>query len=52
MARPTITLRVTRSWWVMPYLHTLALLCAITGREPDMEKVTRTLMRGVHVRRA
>jgi hypothetical protein len=47
MAQATLTLTVRVSWWVRPYLQCVALFAYITGMTPDMDKVTRTAMRGV-----
>lgn len=32
--------KVTVAWWLMPYFYVLAAMSAITGREPDWDKVT------------
>lgn len=45
MAR--LTLRVRPAWWLMPYVHILAWLSAITDREPHWERVNRVLRRGL-----
>lgn len=34
----TVQIVITRRWWVTPYIHTLAALCALMGTEPDMAK--------------
>jgi len=34
----TIELVARRRWWVTPYIHLLAGLCALMGTEPDCEK--------------
>ncbi|WP_166893564.1 hypothetical protein [Massilia sp. CCM 8734] len=41
------TLTVHRAWWVLPYLNTLAFMCALTGLEPDLRKVNRMIEKGV-----
>lgn len=38
------------SWWVRWYIEGVSLMSAMTGLPPDMDKVTRTVMRGVHCR--
>ncbi|CUI07865.1 hypothetical protein BN2497_14419 [Janthinobacterium sp. CG23_2] len=43
----TCTLTVHRAWWLMPYMHTLDFICAVTGMEPDMKKVRRMIERGL-----
>lgn len=34
----TIELVARRRWWVTPYIHLLAGLCALMGTEPDCDK--------------
>ena len=41
------TVRIKLSWWVTPYVHTLAVLCVLFNTEPDYEKVKRTIARGI-----
>lgn len=36
----TVTLRLRRAWWLTPYFWMVAAMCAITGCEPNMERVT------------
>ncbi|MDQ1835541.1 hypothetical protein [Massilia scottii] len=43
----TCTLTVHCAWWVMPYLNTLAFMCALTGLEPDLRKARRMIEKGV-----
>lgn len=47
MARCTITITVKVAWWVRPYIQSVALFAAMTGLQPDLEKVTRTAMLGI-----
>lgn len=35
----SFTVHIRPRWWVFPYLHTLAFLCAAMRTEPDLEKV-------------
>ncbi len=44
MANITITGRVTLAWWLKPYFYGLAVTSALTGRDPDWEKVTRMIV--------
>lgn len=39
----TIELVARRRWWVTPYIHLLAGLCALMGTEPDCEKFGKLL---------
>lgn len=34
----TIQIVARRRWWVTPYAHLLAALCALMGTEPDANK--------------
>jgi hypothetical protein len=43
----TITLRLT--WWLRIYMSTLALLCYLTGMEPDMERVGYWIKKGIRI---
>ena len=44
-----VELTVKVSWWVLPYLHSVALFASMTGLRPDFEKVARTALRGIRV---
>ena len=50
MASQHITVSVKLAWWAKPYLHTLALLCRLTGLEPNTDRVWRVLSRAISVR--
>lgn len=50
MARQMLEVRVCAAWWLAPYLHCLAAVSAITGREPDEEKLSRVIARAITVR--
>lgn len=43
-----ITFNTRVAWWVAPYLKAVALIARVTGVHPDIRKVTRTVMRGIH----
>lgn len=43
----TVTVKVKRAWWVIPYLSAVARLGKLTGREPDIDKIVANAMRGV-----
>ena len=44
-----VELTVKVSWWVVPYIQSVALFCQMTGLQPDFEKVKRTVLRGIRV---
>lgn len=50
MARCSIELTVSVAWWVRLYLHAVACVAALTRRQPDLEAVLATCMRGIRVR--
>lgn len=35
------------AWWVLPYLCILALICAITDSDPDIERMNYWIDRGI-----
>lgn len=37
------TIRVEIAWWLTPYFYCLAAFCAITGCQPDEEKLKRII---------
>lgn len=43
-----ITFHTRVAWWVTPYLKAVAWIARATGVHPDIRKVTRTVMRGIH----
>lgn len=45
----TITLDLHTSWWLSYYLRGVVLAAYLTGREPDMERVSWWIERGVRV---
>lgn len=49
MERCSITLKVRTAWWVVPYIQSVELFALMTGMEPDLGKVTRTVLRGITV---
>lgn len=49
MARLEMTVSVTWRWWLKPYILTLAFFCAITGLQPDWQKFSRMVVRGLKV---
>lgn len=47
-SKPTIT--VTLAWWLPVYVRGVALMCALTGLEPDWGRVERTVRRAMRVK--
>lgn len=45
MASNVLTLHMSMRWWVIPYVHALALFCQITGCAPDIGKVAEFIVR-------
>lgn len=45
----TCSLNVRIAWWLRPYLGMLAVICEVTGIEPNMERVKRMIDKGVTV---
>lgn len=51
MARPiTVRIEVRMAWWLGPYLAGITLPCWLTGVEPDLQKVGRTMRRALRTR--
>ncbi len=50
MAQGQITAHVHVAWWLKPWLHCLALTCAVMQTEPDWNKVMRMIDRALSVR--
>lgn len=49
---PTIAIKIEVyvAWWLDWWLYGVALACAVSGREPDMEKFNRVVSRALRVR--
>lgn len=45
-----LTVEVKIAWWCLVYLHGVALSSALTGLEPDWEKVRRMVLLAVRLR--
>jgi hypothetical protein len=45
-----VTFRVGLAWWLKPYFYVLATLCAITGIEPNYERVNYWIDRAIKIR--
>lgn len=50
MATSTLTVKLTVAWWLPVYLHTLALFCVTLGTQPDMDKVSRVVLKAIRIR--
>lgn len=50
MAASTLTLKVSVAWWLKPYCYMLATISALTGMEPDWERVNYWIGRAVRVK--
>lgn len=49
MARASIELVVKVSWWVLPYVQSVALFARMTGQEPDFGKVLAKVLKGIRL---
>jgi hypothetical protein len=49
MASNTVTVTVRLRWWVIPYLHTVAMFCVLFNGQPNWQRVERWVMRGLYV---
>lgn len=47
MATMNMKISVKRAWWLTPYFYGLATVAALTGREPDWNKVNAVIRRAV-----
>lgn len=50
MANITISGKVTLAWWLKPYFYGLAVTSALTGRDPDWEKVNCMIDRAISIK--
>lgn len=46
----SIALKVSIAWWIKPYFYILATMCAITGCEPNYERVKYWINRAIKVK--
>jgi hypothetical protein len=46
----TVHLEMKVSWWVRPYIASLALFAKTFGTQPDIAKAIRVIQRGIKVR--
>lgn len=48
MAKSTIDVKIRLCWWVRPYLSAMFVFARLHGASPDVQKITRFIMkRGV-----
>lgn len=45
-----LTFKVRIAWWLKPYFYVLATISAITGMEPNYERVNYWIKRAVTVK--
>jgi hypothetical protein len=45
----TLVVTLTVTWWLRLYLRTLATLCRALSTEPDMERVSYWLAKGIKI---
>lgn len=45
-----LILHMKFSWWVKPYLYACITFAWLTGMEPNLDKITGTVMRDVKFR--
>jgi hypothetical protein len=50
MASGDMDIEITLAWWAQPYINVLAFVCAMTGTEPDLDKVEHMVQRGIKLR--
>lgn len=50
MASGPLIATVSVAWWLRPYLGVLAFFCVLLQREPDPDKLERTIRRAIKVR--
>lgn len=46
----TTTMKISVAWWLQPYCYTLAAICAITGREPNYDRVNYWIIKALSVK--
>jgi len=46
MAKVVIVIRVR--WWLIWYLHGVSLMCQLTGRDPNWDKVDKWISRAIY----
>lgn len=45
-----LTLKITRSWWLRYYLHGVVITCALSGREPNLSRLSYWIRRETRVK--
>jgi hypothetical protein len=49
MAKMRLSVTVSVRWWLPYYLSAVLMLCKISGREPNMDRVGQWIRRGLKV---
>ena len=44
-----LTIKVSLRWWLLIYLHCLAIFCLVTCMTPDPEKLHAVIRRGIKI---
>lgn len=50
MAVATMTITIKLAWWVPLYVNTVAMLCRLCNAEPNMERVSYWIGKGIQVK--
>ena len=50
MVAKSLNFVVRRAWWLPLYLHGMALTCTLMGTEPDWDKVTKVVLKGMRIK--
>jgi hypothetical protein len=45
-----LTITVKFAWWLPPYLNTVVMLCRLFNAEPNMERVSYWIGKGIRVK--
>jgi hypothetical protein len=49
MADGKMQVRVRIAWWLIPYVRTLGFLCGLFDSEPNWERLSYWIRRGIRV---
>lgn len=50
MATNRMKVNIYLAWWLVPYIHILVFFCKLMGTEPDDQKLTKVIERGIKVK--
>lgn len=45
----TLKVVITQAWWLKPYLFGISVIGALSGREPDWDKVNHWITRSMRM---